>query len=1188
MQDQHKPKSINEKELEVLKFWNDNKIFEKSVATPAGQKPRGTFSFYDGPPFATGLPHHGSLMAGTVKDLIPRYQTMKGNSVRRVWGWDCHGLPIENLIEKKLGLTSKKEIEEYGIDRFNRDAYESVLQYEEEWKNIIPRVGRFVDMEHSYKTMDSTYTESIWWAWKTLYEKKLAYEGYKMMHICPRCETPLAQSEVGLEYHDVTDLSVTAKFELVDEPGTFVLAWTTTPWTLPGNTALAVNRNLQYVRFKINELIKNETTFNFNEKESYISEISYFKKLFNLTDEEVELESNSAHMISGPVNNKNLHLKFSYTKIKPEDLIGKTYKPPFNYFEDSDLENKEQAWKIWHADFITDDAGTGIAHEAPAFGADDMELAKLHAIPIIKHVNMDGTFIDAVTDFKGMKVKKAGDTQSADIEIIKWLAHQGKLFEKHKIIHSYPLCWRCKTPLLNYATSSWFVDVPKMKERLISENQKIGWTPEHIRDGRFGKWLEGAREWAVSRSRYWGAPLPVWKNADGSEVRVIGSLQELAQHSTRKARNTYYVMRHGEAISNVKGFMDKGTNLDNHLTDNGKEQVKKSAEMIKDKGIEIIIASPVVRGKETAEIVGKVLGVDISFDDRLTENDMGIYNGRSREEYFNAFTASFVEFDARPLGGETHREMMHRVMATIYDLERKHEGKTILIVTHGGPVRMLLAGASLLTEEQVVNDEEMEGANLYPANAEVRKLDLLIVPRDETGAVNLHRPYIDQIEMLDSKGQVMKRIGDVFDCWFESGSMPFASIHYPFENKEIFEASYPADFIAESMDQTRGWFYSLINLGVGLFDKAPYKHVICNGLINASDGKKLSKSLGNYTDPLALVEQYGADAFRLYLMSSPVIKGEGVNFNDKELEDVYKKCIGRLENVMTLYEMNKEDGIIPSSASNNILDMWMISRVHELLSDVTRGYDTYALDEATRGIGEIIDDLSVWYTRRSRERLKGDEGYEEKKKAYETLSYVLLMLAKIMAPVMPFISERVYKQAGGEKESVHLESWPEGSEVDLVLIKAMKEVREAVSLGLMKRTELKINVKQPLLSATFKKAIDEQFFGLIIDELNIKTIRIDESQDEALVLDTTITEELQKEGDMRKLIRAVQEARKQKGLSPADAISLRLSSLETLSDTATLMATCKITFLEEDSSLRSNPVEFSSGAVYFELQEDVR
>ncbi len=1148
------PKTISEKENEVLSFWEENNIFEKSIETPAGEKPKGNFSFYDGPPFATGLPHYGHILAGTIKDAIPRYQTMKGNSVRRVWGWDCHGLPIENLIEKKLGLASKKDIEEFGIDKFNQDAYRSVLQYEEEWKKIVPRLGRWIDMDHPYKTMDANYTESIWWAWKTLHEKKLAYEGNKMMHICPRCETTLAQSEVGMEYHDVTDLSVTAKFELEDEPGTYVLAWTTTPWTLPGNTALAVREDIMYEKVSVQD------------KEGfYITAKNRAREVFG-----VEGEGTIWKVVE---------------KIQGKDLVGKSYRPVFPYFEKTDIEHKENIWKIWHADFITDDAGTGIAHEAPAFGAEDMELAKLHKIPVIKHVKMDGTFIDVVTDFAGMKVKVKDDTQSADIEIIKYLAHNGKLFEKHKIIHSYPLCWRCKTPLLNYATSSWFVDVPKIKEKLISENQAIGWTPSHTRDGRFGKWLEGAREWAVSRSRYWGAPLPVWKNLDGSEIKIVGSLRELAEHSTKKPKNTYYVMRHGESHSNEQGVLETKGDPTNHLTEKGKQQVIDSLSYVKTLGVDLIISSPFVRAQETAHIISTMLNVPVVTEDKIHEFDMGDFSGKPASEYLEHYGHSYLRFDTRVTGGETHREMMHRVMKAIYEFENTYSGKNILLVTHGGPARMMFAGGELLTEEEVLNDEKEVITTLYLGNAEVRPLHLKMVPRDESGAINLHRPYIDEVEMLDSKGGVMRRIGDVFDCWFESGSMPFASLHYPFENKTIFDKNYPAQFIAEGMDQTRGWFYSLINLGVGLFDKAPYEHVIVNGLVLASSGVKLSKSEKNYTDPMELVEMYGADAMRYALLSSPVVKGENLQFDDDYIAEVYKKCISRLENVVTLYEMNKRDGIMPSATSSNVLDMWMIARINQLVAESTQGYERYLLDDATSGIGYIIDDISVWYTRRSRDRLKGVEGEEEQQMAYETLSYTLLTLAKVMAPVMPFIAERIYKQLDGVQESVHLDAWPEGGEVDEVLVKEMKEVREAVSLGLMKRTETKINVKQPLSSVTFKKAINQKYVSLIMDELNVKEVIINESQIEEVSLDTTLTEALKQEGDMRKLIRAVQDMRKEKGLQPSEEIVLLVSSKELIVDDVQLRVSCKIKEIKESKHVSHYGINFESSFLQFDIEE---
>lgn len=1162
------PKTISEKEQETLAFWQENKIFEKSVQNPAGEKEPGNFSFYDGPPFATGLPHFGHILAGTIKDAIPRYQTMQGKSVRRVWGWDCHGLPIENLIEKKLGLKSKKDIEDFGIDKFNHDAYESVLTYDAEWKQIIPRLGRWADMDRPYKTMDATYTESIWWAWKSLYEKGLAYEGNKMMHICPRCETTLAQSEVGMNYEDVTDLSVTAKFELVDEPGTFVLAWTTTPWTLPGNTALALHKDIVYVKAEIHKksVIRLNISAPLPQDEKLEGVFIFAKSRKN------EIES-----WLNPIKSDVSHYLKVVEEFTGDKLVGKKYKPPFIYFENVDIENKENIWKIWHADFITEETGTGIAHEAPAFGAEDMELAKANNIPIIKHIKMDGSFISVVTDFAGMKVKVAGDTQSADIEIIKWLAHHGMLFEKHKIIHSYPLCWRCKTPLLNYATSSWFVDVPKIKGKLLSENQKIGWTPEHTRDGRFGKWLEGAREWAVSRTRYWGAPLPVWKSEDG-DVVMIGSLKELAEKNKKKPKNTYYVMRHGEALSNEKGIFETRGDPTNHLTEKGKKQVMDSLAALKILNIDVIVASPFTRTQETADIVSSFLGIPVVTEERIHEYRMGDFDGKPAIDYFEYYKHTYVEFDTLPKNGETHRDMMNRAMAAIMDFEKKYEGKTILIVTHGGPARMMFTGGSLLTQEDVVNDERAVITTLYLGNAEVRKLELNLIPRDETGAVNLHRPYIDEIE-LEIQGKTYKRIPDVFDCWFESGSMPFASVHYPFENKGIFEKSYPADFIAEGMDQTRGWFYSLINLGVGLFDKAPYKHVIVNGLVLSESGVKLSKSEKNYTDPMELVEKYGADAMRYALLSSPVVKGENLQFSDDNVSDVYRKVIVRLENVVSLYEMNRPDIVEAKATSTHVLDRWMISRMNELVRDSTRGYESYLLEEATRGIAGIIDDLSVWYTRRSRDRLKGDTTKEDKQMAYETLAYILETLTKVMAPVMPFIAERIYQQIVEAKGSVHLTHWPVAGIVDEQIIQDMKDVREAVSLGLMKRTESKINVKQPLLSITLKKTISPIYFELILDELNVKEVLSDESQEDDVTLDTTITPALKQEGDVRKLIRAVQDMRKEKGLSPQDSISLTISSVSNLGDINLLLSACKIREIKENATITGQSVELSSDVV---------
>lgn len=1148
-------KTINEKELEILNFWEENQIFEKSVARPQGALLED-FSFYDGPPFATGLPHHGHILAGTIKDSIPRYQTMRGKNVRRVWGWDCHGLPIENLVEKEFGLNSKKDIEVFGIDKFNKAASDSVLKYESEWKKIVPRLGRWVDMNKSYKTMDWTFTESVWWVWKSLYDKGLAYEGSKMMHICPRCETSLAQSEVNMPgaYKDISDISVIVPFELEDkenDQSVYILAWTTTPWTLPGNSALAVNRNIDYVKLK---LVSN------NIESYFIIAKRLLEKVFK--------------------DSQNIEV----SNIDINDYIGKKYKQlfPIKYPELYEGENKKNAFLIWHADFITDEAGTGIAHEAPAFGAEDMDLAKQNNIPFVKHVQMNGEFteltIDSVFDYaneedksslvkvlQDLKVKKKGDSISTDVVIIKWLAHNGKLFNKEKLIHSYPHCWRCDTPLLNYATSSWFVDVPKIKDKLIFKNKEVNWIPEHVKDGRFGKWLEGAREWAVSRSRYWGAPLPIWKSVDGSEIKVIGSLNELAENNAQKPNNIYYTMRHGESYSNINKVFDSGNDKNNHLTDNGKGQVHDSIAKFDDQ-IDIIISSPVLRTKETAEIVSGYKNIDVIFDERLREINVGVYDNCPIQEYLDNEGDNYLKLDHKIKEGETHRDVMNRVLSLLLDLENKYNNKKILIVTHGGPIRMLVAGASLITEEVLLKDDSSLNPKLYPKNAEIFKLDYKVVPRDETGRINLHKPYIDKVVLKDSKGQDMKIIGDVFDCWFESGSMPYGQLHYPFENKELFDKNFPADFIAEGMDQTRGWFYSLINLGVGLFDKPPYKNVIVNGIVLAGDGQKMSKSLKNYTDPMILVEKFGADAIRFALMNSPVMRGEAISFTDEMVEEVYKKNIVRLENIVEFYQMYninssdnnilKDINILKDNSLNvsgseginikrneslnhfdseSILDSWIKIRLQEVINISVKGYENYELDIAVSSITEFIDDLSTWYLRRSRDRLKSGDIY-----ANETLKYILIEFSKVIAPSMPFLAERIYKALTLSKESVHLDKYPDIrvlSQENQVIILDMQIIRNVVADLLMLRQKANVPVRQPLTSATINKIIPQHYFEIIKEEINIKTL-ITDTQALEYSLDLNITSELKTEGQEREWIRKINDERKKLGLVHTDKIKV--------------------------------------------------
>ncbi len=1140
-----KNKSINEKELEVLKFWNDNKIFEKSLERPGGEISDESFTFYDGPPFATGMPHHGHLLAGTIKDAIPRYRTMNGQHVRRVWGWDCHGLPIENLIEKKFSLNSKKEIEEFGINRFNKEAEKSVFTYEKEWREIIPRFGRWVDMENSYKTMDTNYIESVWWTFSELYKKGLVYEGSKSMHICPRCETTLAQSEIALAYKDLTDISITVKFELVDEPDTFVLAWTTTPWTIPGNVALAINKEFDYVKVRVDANQNNlEATTKF---EYYILAKDRAEEVFKKENKTFEI----------------------IEEFKGEKLIGKKYKAPFfmrsvqEASKVTDLE-KLNFYKIWDAEFVTLDTGTGVVHIAPMFGEDDNLLAKKYNLPRLGHVGMNGAFDQDVLDElyddergvyknEGLKeipnifVKTKDDNQGADIIMIKYLAKQGSLFSKEKIVHSYPTCWRCDTPLLNYATSSWFIDVPKIKDKLISENKNIEWIPENIREGRFGKWLEGAREWAVSRSRYWGASIPIWKEIDGTEIKVVGSLKDLADSNIKKQKNEFYIMRHGEADHNVKCIEECGMDPENHLTQLGKSQVE-DAKRKSNVDFDIIISSPYLRTIETAEMMAN--GKEILIDEHFREINLGIYDKQKGSKIFEDLGINYLKLKTKIGGGESHGEVMSRMMRGIYDLEEIYENKKILIVTHGGPMRMAIAGAQLLTEEELIKDELSNDTKLYPRNAEIRKLEIKFVPRDEAGKINLHRPYIDEVKLLSSNGKEMKRVEYVFDCWFESGSMPYAQFHYPFENGELFEKNFPADFIAEGLDQTRGWFYSLLNISVGLFNKSAYKNVIVNGLLLAADGEKMSKSKNNYTDPVLLVERFGADAFRYSLLSSSLMSAENTPFSDANVEEVYKKVISKLENVFSFFEMVRDEENIQKIFSinkkdiTNPMDVWILVRLNEVLVSTTKAMNSYRLDTATRPFEKFVDDLSTWWLRRSRERLKGEYGENEEEKLNNKIisQYVLYLVlhdfSRIIAPFMPFLAERVYQgiNIGNDKkrESVHLESWPgEFLKIDQDILKEMEEVRSVVTELLMIRQKNNLPVRQPLEKATINKDL-ENYFEVIKDEINVKYLSISDENS----LDLNLTEELKREGQYRELVRKIKDLRKESNLTPSDTVAL--------------------------------------------------
>ncbi len=909
---QNKKGEIALREEEVLSFWIENKIFEKSVQKPAGKDDPEEFSFYDGPPFATGLPHYGHLLQSFVKDAIPRYKTMQGFRVKRQWGWDCHGLPIENIVEKELGVSGRDEIiEKVGVKKFNETCRTKIFEFEQEWKKIIPRIGRWADMEKSYKTMDKDFMESEWWAFKTLYEKGLVYEDFRSIHICPRCETTLSQSEVTEGYADIKDISVTVKFELKDEPGTFVLAWTTTPWTLPGNVALAVGADIDYVKVE-------------HDGESYIVAKERVEEVFEGKDYKVLGE------------------------FKAKELEGLSYNPLFDYYKDKDFESKANAWKIYSADFVSTEDGTGVVHIAPAFGAEDMELAKEKYLPMIQHVDMTGRFKSEVKDFAGVQVKPKGDHQKTDIEIIKYLAGKELLFSKKKIEHSYPHCWRCDTPLLNYATSSWFVAVEKMKDDLLKNAEPIYWYPHHIKRGRWGRWLEGARDWSISRNRFWANTIPVWRcesESCDSEV-VFGSAKELEERSGQK-----------------------------------------------------------------------------------------------------------------------------------------------------------------------VDD--------------------------------LHKDVVDEITFTcDDCGGVMRRVPDVLDTWFNSGSVPYATMHYPFENKDEFEKRNPADFIAEGQDQTRAWFYYQHVLATALFGRNAFKNVITTGIVLAEDGKKMSKKLKNYPDPSYIIDSYGADAMRLYMLGSPVVRADNLAFSEKEVAELARKVFGRLVNVYEFYALYKDETEHEDSAkSEHILDRWIVARLYQVHRQMTEALDEYALDKATRPIEGFVDDLSTWYLRRSRDRFKGEDE-QDKKQALETLRFVLRKFSKLLAPLAPFHADWLWERTkrSDDSESVHLSNWCSLKDFDEKLLSDMRKTRELVTLALDERKKANIKVRQPL-SALFVNekdfALSEELLELVKDELNVKRVE-KKNMDEKVLLDTEITEGLRLEGLARELLRKLQDERKKQGLKPSEPASAKI------------------------------------------------
>lgn len=862
--------SFPKMEEAILEFWNKNGIFKKSIDQ---RNPDNEFAIYDGPPFATGHPHYGHLVPGTIKDIIPRYKTMKGQRVIRNWGWDCHGLPVENEMKKNLGISSAKEIQEYGVAKYNEDCRSIVLRFTSDWEKSISRMGRWVDFEHGYKTMDSSYMESIWWVFKTLYDKGLIYKGYNILAYSPGLGCPLSNMEVNLGgYKEVTDPAVTVKFKLKNEENTYFLAWTTTPWTLPSNLALALGPEIDYLKVK-----------DHSNGECYIigkSRLSHYYPTEDLYDVLAE--------------------------YKGSELKGLRYEPLFDYF--ADLYDKG-AFVTVLGDYVTTEDGCGIVHTAPGFGEDDYNVLKGSGIPVVCPIDDECKFTSEVPDYQGIFVK------DADKLIIQRLKEEGKLVKRENYLHSYPFCWRTGSPLIYRAMECWFVKVTEIKDKMVANNQKITWVPNHLKDGRFGKWLEGARDWAISRNRFWGNPIPVWK-CDGSDyTEVIGSIEELEKKC-------------GKAVT------------------------------------------------------------------------------------------------------------------------------------------------------------------------------------------DLHKHYVDELTWPSPDGKgTMRRVPDVLDCWFESGSMPYAQLHYPFENKERFEKIFPADFISEGQDQTRGWFYTLTVLASALFDKPAFTHNVTNGIILAEDGEKMSKSKGNFTDPMILVDQFGADSLRFALMNSPAVRAEDLKFSDSMVKDVLKTLILPLWNSYSFFVTYANlDKYTPSETAyedlKNPLDKWIFSVMEELVFNMDDAFDKYDIQRACSYLVTFLDELNNWYIRRSRRRFWKSESDSDKKSAYDTLYKVLMTFCKVACPIIPFITEEIYQNLKTDKdpESIHLCDFPVycAEHRDYELEKRMSLTVKAITMGRALRSSNAIKNRQPLKKLFLvdrddsERTILHSMHDIIAEELNVKEVEI-QSDESGLV-----------------------------------------------------------------------------------------
>ena len=1072
-------------EEKILQFWKENKIFEKSLKKEA---PKGEFVFYEGPPTANGRPGIHHIEARAFKDAIPRYKTMQGYHVPRKGGWDTHGLPVELEVEKQLGLKSKKEIEQYGIAKFNEECRKSVWKYVDEWGQFTDRMGYWVDGNNPYVTYHNSYIEALWGVLSHVEKRNLLYKDYKVLPWCPRCGTALSSHELAQGYQDVKDISLYVKFKVKGKENTYLVAWTTTPWTLPGNVALAVGRDIEYVKYT-------------------------WKGEFYIVAKE------RAHKWPG----------LDPEEFVGKDLVGLEYESLYEFSP-----RNENSHKVYAADFVNTEDGTGIVHTAVMYGQDDFELGTKVGLPKHHLVDETGHFKTETDWLAGKSVVE----ESTTVEILKDLQNRGLLFDKESHTHSYPFCWRCKTRLIYYARDSWYIRMSQLRDELVAENKKINWEPAHIREGRFGEWLREVKDWAISRERYWGTPLPIWENVDDSKRIVVDSLDALKKHAKNNG-NKFIFVRHGEAESNAQNICNSDPTKTYHLTETGKKEAIATAKKIKK--ADAIYASPYMRTLETAEIIANELGFDkvnIQKSDKLGELDFGEFDGKPFGDYLEYDKKYLTSYDVKLPGGESYLDAKKRFGQFLYEIDQKHSRETLVVVTHGMGLEAIAAvieGADLNRSKKIIDTYE-------PKVGEVLEFDFIPLPHNADFELDLHRPYIDEV-VLEKDGEEYRRVKEVMDVWFDSGAMPFAqSAGWRTGNLQ-----YPADFISEAIDQTRGWFYTLHAVGVLMGKGHAYKNVICLGHILDKEGKKMSKSIGNVINPWEMIDKYGVDTLRLWMYSVNQ-PGESKNFDERSVDEIQKRVFNLLDNVYSFYELyrNKElEGEMLNS--QNVLDIWILARLSGLIDAISHDLDEYKILEPVRGLRDFIDDLSTWYLRRSRDRIK-----EGDKDAKRTLYFVLKELSKLMAPFAPFAAEDLYLKLRrkDEPESVHLSQWPQkkvgkfesmfsmfSSKRPSSVIEDMNEARRIVTAALEARSKANIKVRQPLSVLEIKKPLGDEYLEIIKDELNVKMVAVNPALETEVSLITILTPELIEEGKMRDAIRAVQEWRKESNLKPGEKAS---------------------------------------------------